>query len=327
MGLGVRQLGVLGTMIWDSIEGRDARAVTIEEWGGVGYSLAALDAALGPEWRVVPLIKVGRDLAPRAAEFLRDLSCVVPGARFIEVAEPNPRVHLVYDDQDRRCEGLTGGVPAWTWAELGPMVLGLDAVYANFITGFETDLATMRALRHAFGGPIYGDIHSLALGRHPDGTRYYRPVDEALGWLTAFDVAQVNEDEMTQLGPEPLGLAARALANGTGAVCVTLASRGAVYVAAGDFADLSWAGGSRPARGPGAGLVKTALVAPEGGAVTGDPTGCGDVFGATLVAALLRGTPIDAGIAEANRMAKKNVGYRGATGLQHHLRGSLQGAT
>lgn len=313
-------------MIWDTIDGRDARAVRIEEWGGVGYSLAALDAALGSEWEVVPLIKVGRDLAPRAATFLRDLSGFAPAARFVEVDEPNPRVHLIYEDDERRCEGLHGGVPPWTWEELGPMVIGLDAVYANFITGFETDLATMRALRQAFAGPIYGDIHSLALGRHQDGSRYYRPVEEALGWLTAFDVAQVNEDEMTQLGPEPLGLAARALTNGTGAVVVTLGERGAVYVAAGDFTDLSWAGGTRPARGPGAALVRTALIAPEGGAVTGDPTGCGDVFGATMVASLLGGSPIEPSIRAANAMARKNVSYRGASGLQHHLRGTPFGS-
>ena len=314
-------------MIWDSIAGRDVRGKTIEEWGGSGYSLAALDAALGPEWKVVPLIKVGRDLAAKASQFLGDLSCLVPGARFIEVAEPNPRVRLVYSDDDRRCEGLSGGVPPWTWAELGPMVLGLDAVYANFITGFETDLATMRALRQAFHGPIYGDIHSLALGRRDDGVRYYRPVEEALGWLTAFDVAQVNEDEMTQLGPQPLELAARALTNGTGAVIVTLGPKGAVYVAAGDFGSLDWAGRGKPSRGPGAGIVKTARIAPEGGTLTGDPTGCGDVFGATCVAQLLKGDALEPAIAEANRMARRNVSYRGATGLQHHLRGAIQKVT
>ncbi len=314
-------------MIWDSIAGRDVRGETIEEWGGSGYSLAALDAALGPEWKVVPLIKVGRDLAAKASLFLGDLSCLAPGARFVEVAEANPRVHLVYSDDDRRCEGLTGGVPPWTWAELGPMVLGLDAVYANFITGFETDLATMRALRQAFHGPIYGDIHSLALGRRDDGVRYYRPVEEALTWLTAFDVAQVNEDEMTQLGPQPLELAARALTNGTGAVIVTLGPKGAVYVAAGDFTSLHWAGRDKPSRDPGAGIVKTARIAPEGGPLTGDPTGCGDVFGATCVAHLLKGTALEPAIAEANRMARRNVTYRGATGLQHHLRGAIQKVT
>ena len=321
----MKTLGVVGTMIWDTIDGRDAGAATVEEWGGIGYAFAALDASLGEDWQLVPIVKVGRDLAPRALPFLKDLRSLAPQARFVEVPEPNPRVHLRYSDDQRRCEGLTGGVPAWTWAELGPMVLGLDALYVNFITGFEMSLATMQALRHAFPGPIYGDLHSLALGRDPDGVRYYRQVDEALAWLTCCDVAQLNEDEMQQMDAEPLALAARALGLGVGAVCVTLGSRGVVHVSAGDFSHLGWAGGSRPPRGTGASLVKTALVAPEGGALSGDPTGCGDVFGGTLVARLLGGTALEPALAEANRMARRNVSYRGATGLQQHLRGTLQG--
>lgn len=320
----MKSLGVLGTMIWDTIVGRDPRAAPVEEWGGIGYALAALDAALGDQWRVVPLVKVGRDLAPRAAAFLRGLDRVSADARFVEVPGVNPRVKLSYRDGERRCEGLTGDVPRWSWAELGPMVLGLDAIYVNFITGFECDLATAQALRHAFPGPLYGDLHSLALGKHDDGARYYRPIEEALAWLSCFDVAQVNEDEMAQLGNDPLALAGRALESGVSAVCVTLGPRGAVYVTAGDPRPLGWAhkGERRPtARG---GVVRTALVASEGGAEPGDPTGCGDVFGATLAARLLDGAELEAAVRDANRMARRNVGYRGATGLQHHLRGRPQ---
>ncbi|MFI5208748.1 MAG: PfkB family carbohydrate kinase [Gemmatimonadales bacterium] len=321
----MRRVGVLGTMIWDTITGRDGPG-TAEEWGGIGYSLAALDAALSGEWRVVPLVKVGRDRAGSAARFLKNVDCVVPGGRFVEVPAVNPRVTLRYEDLERRCEGLSGGVPPWTWEELGPMVLGLDAVYANYITGFETDLATMQALRHAFKGPIYGDLHSLALGIQSDGTRYLRPLEEALAWLTCFDVVQLNEGEMDQLGPEPLALAARALELGASAVCVTLGPGGTVYVAAGDFAGIGWAGAARPPRGAGAGLVRTALIAPEGGKLAGDPTGCGDVFGGTMVAQLLSGAPLEAAIRASNRAARLNVTYRGATGLQQHLRGALQTA-
>jgi sugar/nucleoside kinase (ribokinase family) len=313
-------------MIWDTIHGRDLVGAPAEEWGGIGYTLAALDAALPPGWQVMPLVKVGRDLADRAHAFLRQLGCVAQGARFVEVPGTNPRVTLRYVEDDRRCEGLVGGVPPWTWAELGPMVLGLDALYCNFITGFECDLATVRSLRRAYHGPLYGDLHSLALGIAADGTRYYRPIEEALAWLTVFDVAQVNEAEMAQLGPEPLALAARALEQDVGAVCVTLGPRGTIYVAAGDFAGFAWAGGARPPRGPNAALVKTALVRAEGEALRGDPTGCGDVFGATLVAHLLGEEALEAAVGAANRMARRNVTYRGATGLQHHLRGAIQGA-
>lgn len=318
----MKQLGVLGTMIWDTIH-RSDQPTAVEEWGGIGYALAALDASLPDDWSIVPLVKVGRDLAPAASRFLSSLERAAPQARFVEVAEPNPRVTLRYVDDQRRCEGLRGGVPPWSWQELGPMLLGLDALYANFITGFECDLATMQAVRRGFHGPIYGDLHSLALGVGPDGTRYYRRIEEALAWLTCFDVVQLNEDEMGQLGEEPLTLAARALELGVGAVCVTVGPRGAVYVAAGDFTGLHWSGASRPARGPGSGITRTALVEVEGGPVSGDPTGCGDVFGATCMARLLAGDSVESAIGAANRAARRNVSFRGASGLAQHLRGSL----
>jgi sugar/nucleoside kinase (ribokinase family) len=55
----------------------------------------------------------------------------------------------------------------------------------------------------------------------------------------------------------------------------------------------------------------------------GDPTGCGDVFGATLVARLLEGGDVEAALAEANRLAARNVSARGATHLHYHLRGAI----
>jgi hypothetical protein len=310
-------------MIWDTIVGRDPAEAPFDEWGGIGYALAALDAALPPGWEVVPLVKVGRDLAPRAHEFLHSLA-VGRHARFIEVPALNPRVRLNYRDPAHRCERLQGGVPPWTWAELGPMVLDLDALYVNFITGFECDLATTQALRRAFRRPLYGDLHSLALGIHTDGERHYRPLDAPLAWLSCFDVTQVNEDEMHQLGGTPLDLAARAVAEGVSAVCVTLGERGVVYVAAPGFDGLDPSrSGPPPAAGAGRQVVRTARLEAEDPPASGDPTGCGDVFGATLFARLLAGETLEPAIRAANRMARRNVLFRGATGLQHHLRGAL----
>jgi sugar/nucleoside kinase (ribokinase family) len=309
-------------MVWDTIVGRDPAEPPLEEWGGIGYALAGLDAALPDGWEIVPLVKVGRDLAPRADGFLHALQRVAPAARFVEVPEANPRVKLFYQSAERRCEGLRGGVPPWTWPELGPMVADLDALYVNFITGFEATLDTMQALRRAFHRPLYGDLHSLSLGIRADGERHLRPLDAPLAWLQCFDVTQVNEDEMSQLGPDPLALAARALEGGVRAVVVTLGSRGAVYVAtrtSGVFAEGATAAG---------GVVRTARVAAEGGPLEGDPTGCGDVFGATLTAGLLAEKDLEAAIGAANLMARRNVTHRGATGLQHYLRGALaQAAT
>jgi sugar/nucleoside kinase (ribokinase family) len=56
---------------------------------------------------------------------------------------------------------------------------------------------------------------------------------------------------------------------------------------------------------------------------SGDPTGCGDVFGATLVAQLLDRRPLPDALGAANAAAGRNLGHRGATRLQYHLRGRL----
>jgi hypothetical protein len=311
---------VIGTLVWDEIHGRDPAAGPVEEWGGIAYALAALDAALPDEWEIVPLIRVGHDLAPAAAEFLRDLRRVAPGARFIEVPVPNNRVVLRYRSRERRCERMAGGVPGWTWPELGPLVADLDALYANFISGFEMCLWTAEQLRQGFRGPIFADLHSLFLGIQPDGIRTLQPLAEPERWFRCFDVVQMNEVEMQQLSPEPLPLAARALECGVSLLVVTLGARGAVWVAAPGFERLADRG-VLPERGA---PIRTALAAaPAVDAL--DPTGCGDVFGATLAAHLLGGRAVAEALALANRAASRNAAFRGATDLAAHLRGHLAG--
>ncbi|MGH7594562.1 MAG: hypothetical protein ACRELE_12035, partial [Gemmatimonadales bacterium] len=125
------RVGVLGSLVWDEIHGRDPLTRPTEEWGGIAYALAAMDAALPLDWQIVPLVKVGRDLTERAAEFLGSLERLAPGARCIEVPVANNRVTLRYQSSERRCERMSGGVPGWTWPELGPMIADLDAVYVN----------------------------------------------------------------------------------------------------------------------------------------------------------------------------------------------------
>src|SRR6266545_3282246 len=179
LGTALKRLGVIGSMVWDTIHGRDPAQAAVQEWGGISYALAALDATLPEDWEIVPLIKVGRDLAPKATEFLRTLRRTTHHARFLEVPEPNKRVTLRYESAERRCEQMSGGVSPWTWPELGPLVRDLDAVYVNFISGFEMNLDTAQLLRRGFPGFIYADLHSLFLAKEPDGTRVPSPLPQA----------------------------------------------------------------------------------------------------------------------------------------------------
>lgn len=326
----MRRIGILGSLVWDEIHGRDPAAPPVEEWGGIAYALASLDAHVADDWEIVPLIKVGRDLAPRARQFLGSLSHLAPGARGIEVPVPNNRVVLRYESTERRCERMSGGVPGWTWSELGPMVRDLDALYLNFISGFEMCLGTAQALRHGFAGPIFTDLHSLFLGMREDGIRTLQPLSNAAEWLGCFDVVQCNEEELAQLGPDPLAVAAVAMSAGVSALVVTLGPRGAVFFTE-EGTDVRWQSLGRSGARVGAtrawplqapAPIKTALV-PAPSVEVLDPTGCGDVFGAALAARLVAGSPLVGAIEAANAAAARSAGFRGATGLARHLRGEL----
>jgi len=316
-------------MVWDRIFARDGRSEPVEEWGGITYALAAAEAARAPGWELVPLIKVGRDLEHRAFEFLRSL----PGMRLDGVRivpEPNNRVDLRYEDQHRRTEKLSGGVPGWTWAELQPLVEGLDALYVNFISGFELDLPTAIQLRQGFQGPIYADLHSLFLGVDASGMRTPHPLDAWREWLRCFDIVQVNEDELTLLAHawgDPWRFAADVVGDELRLLFVTLGPRGAAYITSHDpLPDpMTW---RRPGLVRGQPLAtlqpaRTERLAPAAGPVTGDPTGCGDVWGATCCLRLLAGDSVEQAVHAANEAAGRNVVHRGATGLHLHLQGRL----
>ncbi len=326
-----RRVGVIGSFVWDVIHGRDARAVPVEEWGGITYSLSALDASLPDDWEIVPIMKVGTDLAARARDFMRTLRRLAPDAALVEVPYPAHRVELRYVDDERRTERLTGGIPGWSWLGLKPLLddARLDALYVNFLSGWELDLETSQLLRQHFKGPIHCDLHMLVMAVQPDGLRTPRPIPNVAEWCGCFDFLQMNEDELATVAPDSMSLAATALAAGVSCLLVTLGKRGAVYVAAPGFdalRDLPPRGGlsTAPRGGTGAlGALRTALVPAEIVKGQGDPTGCGDVWGATYFSRMLAGDKLSDAMTTAGLAAARNVGHRGATGLAAHLRGEL----
>ncbi|HEY3285791.1 MAG TPA: carbohydrate kinase family protein [Gemmatimonadaceae bacterium] len=320
-----RRVGVLGTFVWDVIYGRDVRTAPVQEWGGITYALAGFDAALPDDWEIVPIMKVGDDLSREARTFLSTLRRLAADAAPVLVPYPNNRVELRYVDAERRSEVLTGGVPGWTWQGLQPLVADLDALYVNLISGFELDLETFTLLRQHFGGPIYCDLHSLVLAVQPTGLRTLQPLPRVGDWCRCFDVLQVNEDELSMMAPDGLALAATALAAGVQSLVVTLGPRGSVYFAPSHFARLADRRAERRPLGSAPGALRTERLAPAAHQVhtEGDPTGCGDVFGATFYSRLLAGDIITDALRAAIGAAARNVEHRGATGLAHFLRGEL----
>ncbi len=327
----MQRLGVLGSMVWDRIYARDRRRVPVDEWGGIAYALGGAVAAATPDWQIVPIVKLGTDLSEPALRFLQTLVGLDLDAGVRIVDAPNNRVELRYRDNERRFERLTGGVPAWAWTELEPIVRTVDALYINLISGFELELETAQQLRRAFHGPIYADLHSLFLGIGPDGARVPRPLEHWPEWLRCFDIVQVNEDELGLLAGawqgDPWRFAADVVGNELRLLLVTLGERGAAYFASPAYRShpLSWhaSGLLRPALVHAGGAVRSERIPIIDGPREGDPTGCGDVWGATCALHLFRGIGLEEALRAANRAAARNVEHRGATGLHHHLSGRI----
>ena len=326
-----KRIGVIGSLVWDVIYGRGARSVPVEEWGGITYSLSALDAALPEDWEIVPIMMVGEDLAVRANEFLRTLKRMAPDASLMAVPYPAQRVELRYHSEERRTERLSGGLPAWSWLALKPLLdeARVDALLINFLSGWELDLETTKLIRQHFPGPIHCDLHMMAWAVQPDGMRTLRPIPDVAEWCRCFDFLQMNEDELAMVAPDPMSLAATAIAAGVSCLFVTLGKRGSIYVAAPGFdeiTDLPPRTGlaTAPRGGTGVpGAVRTALVPAEPAEESLDPTGCGDVWGATYFSRMLAGDKLADAMKAAGRAAARNVGHRGVTGLASHLRGEL----
>lgn len=295
-----RRLGALGTLIRDRI--RHPSREPVEQWGGAMYSLAALSAGCPPGWSVAPLVKVGADVWDDAGRAVDALPNIDRGAGFVRVPEANNRVELRYLDAANRHEILTGGVPPWTYDELRSATAGLSALYLNFISGMEMDLPTAARLRSGFDGPIYADLHSLFLGPPTAGPREPRALPDWQSWLACFDLVQMNEAELALLGFEPSAIG-EMLELGPSVVLVTRGSAGAVYAARSSGA-VHTVGAAAPG---GAAAHRTGSVPPPDGALAGDPTGCGDVWGATLFARLLDGADLVDAIGRAHRAAASKI--------------------
>jgi len=326
-----KRVGVIGTFVWDVIHGRDARAVPVEEWGGITYTLAGLDAALTDEWEIVPIMKVGHDLSARATQFVRSLRRIAPDAALVEVPYAGHRVNLYYQDDEHRTEFLSGNIPGWSWVGLKPLLddARLDALYINFLSGWELDLPTAQMVRHHFAGPIHGDLHMKVMAVQPDGRRTPQAIPNVAEWCGCFDFLQMNEEEMATIAPDPMSLSATAMAAGVSCLLVTLGKRGAIYVVSPGFETIcdlpprtGLITGPRGATGE-LGAVRTGLVPAVHVDDSGDPTGCGDVYGATYFSRMVVGDKLADAMNAAARAAARNVGHRGATGLANHLRGEL----
>jgi hypothetical protein len=306
-------LGVLGTLVWDRIWHPAGGPGPVEQWGGIAYSLSAAAASCPPGWRICPIIRIGADLEEPARSFLTSLPHLGPLSRLAIVSEPNNRVELRYLDSAERTERLSGGVGGWSRDELGRAVDGVDALYVNFISGYEMSLETAQSLRD-LPVPTYADLHSLYLDDPGDRERRPRRLPDWERWLGAFDAVQLNLGELSLTGEpraDPLSLLPDLPGHGPALAVATLGGSGAAYARRADRGGaLEWPRTRVIGR---TGSLETGIVPSRGGPLSGDPTGCGDIWGAVLFTRLLAGDSFERAIdfahaAAAARLREEQLG-------------------
>lgn len=285
-----RRVGVLGTFVWDTIHHPDLPPdEPLEQWGGIAYSLGAFAAACPAGWAIVPIARVGEDLAPEVGDFLASLQLPVEQNGIVFVAERNNRVELRYRDRAERTETLTGGVPPWSWSELQLQVSSLDALYVNHMSGMEMELTTAQQLRGSFRNPIYSDLHSLFLEPPSGRPRRPRCPADATRWLETADIIQLNDFELALLRQGTgIGTDEELMEHVRLAALVTRGASGATFAFRGQAAEgLDWSSHRADQK-----KVETGEVPLPFEPLPGDPTGCGDVWGSVVFAGLLENRPL-----------------------------------
>jgi len=306
------RVGVLGTLVRDVIR-HPGNEAPVRAWGGIAYALAGFDAALPKGWQVVPIVRLGEDMADGGRAYLRSFDRVSRTEFVRIVPEPNNRVELVYDSPSERTEFLRGGVSGWPADEICAILQHVDALYVNFVSGRELDLAGARRIQSEFAGPSYADLHSLFLDFGADGRRTPRRLESPAEWAVCFDTVQMNHNEFKMFAAgesDPWGAVAGFARGRLRLVAVTEGASGATFLRVSSRAGRS----ETPVRVPVA-----------DGSQEGDPTGCGDVWGAAFFSGVLAGRPLPKAAAAAHALAAAKVASSGVQAFRAAIAARPQG--
>ncbi|MDW7681645.1 MAG: PfkB family carbohydrate kinase [bacterium] len=189
------KIGVIGTFINDQVTLANGEEYT--GFGGIYYTVSTLASLLTTEDRIYPVCFLGEDIFDEIIDNLSGYKNI-DFSYIRKVPQPNPRVRLIYQDNETRDEFISNLVPLLEPEHLQVEVM-MDAWLVNFISGFEMALDTYNQFCHQQRRLISIDYHTLALGMEPDGKRFYRRLKDWREWIAGADILQMNQAEAVSL--------------------------------------------------------------------------------------------------------------------------------
>ena len=281
------KIGLIGNIVADEITMLDGSLT--KSWGGAYYSIAIFDKLLKGNERLLPLTPVGYDVWGELQSDLKKFLKVETSALY-QANEKNNKVFLKYlnsNERDERAEDILQPIEV----EKFDYVMDTDALFFNFISGFEVTLDTLQEVRKTFGGKMLMDLHSLSLGIDEKGYRYKRVPKDWKSWVACFDCVQMNQVEADSIIEYENSissheeLAEYLLLNGVEVVNITLAENGSFVAYLEDE------------------KIKLRHLNAEKDLAAVDPTGCGDAYLAAFGLEYIRSShPVEAA-KNANKIA------------------------
>lgn len=273
-------VAVVGTFNVDLLlqASSSGRSLERREAGGLAYSVKAL-GALRPSWTLKPVAYMGEDHASLFHSLLN-----AHGARLDGLFPwPGPGNEVCLDCRvEEKPERAMLRCPPLDAVRLESL-LDCSRVLLNCTSGRDVEPEAWAAVKRAWRGRhprgwLQMDWHSLSLDWEAGRPRRLRRVPDAFRWLEDLDLVQLTLQECGSLvgrAPkrleEAVDLALRMRGAGCRRVVVSDGSRGFLFVDA--------QGPRRQAAWPVDGVE--------------DTTGCGDVLGASLLATLGAGWPVE----------------------------------
>lgn len=281
------RIGLIGNIVTDEITMLDGSLT--KSWGGAFYSIVIFEKLLEANERLIPLTPVGYDVWDELQTDLKKFFKVNTSALY-QANDKNNKVYLKYLNSNEREERADNILPPIESKKF-EAVLEFDALFFNFISGFEVTLDTLQEVRKTFGGKMLMDLHSLTLGIDEKGYRYKRIPQNWKSWVACFDCVQMNQVEADLIieYEDSISsheeLAKYLLLNGAEVVNITLGENGSLVAYLEDE------------------KIELRHLNAEKDLVAVDPTGCGDAYLAAFGLEYIRGSHPVAAAKNANKIA------------------------
>jgi sugar/nucleoside kinase (ribokinase family) len=297
------RIGLIGHLCLDVVHLPDGlgNEHASESYGGIIWAVATLANLLSSDDVICPVFGIGTNEFDKVMKRLSRYENVDTAGIF-KMDGPTNQVHLFYGtngSQRVECSKYISDPIPFSRME---RLTQADGILINMVSGFDITLETLNKIRTESSKqnvPVHFDFHSLSLGIDNEHKRFRKPVADWQKWCTGISSVQMSEEEAAGLTPEHLdepSLAEAVLSENCHAMIVTRDRRGGT---------LFQKTANQVVRHEFHGIETKAL----------DPTGCGDVFGASYMVEFLKNRNHLHAVEYANRVAAAKTKFVGVDGL------------